>query len=80
MTADVLQFDRGSALLRGPEADGARRRRIQVLRMGAYRRAMDGAYGVADRAMFGAADQLLREGPGEDPRLTGRGGRGPSAA
>lgn len=77
LTADLLPFDRGCALLRGPEADGNRRRRISVLRMAAFRRAIDGTYGPSDVGLFGAAEQLLAEGPGHDPRLQGR---GPGAA
>lgn len=70
LTAEVIPIGRGYQLLRSPEADAMRRRRIQIVRQGAFRRACDGGYTPADVGLFGRAEQLLAEGPGADPRLT----------
>ncbi|MFZ5871069.1 MAG: hypothetical protein ACOYXW_11160 [Actinomycetota bacterium] len=78
MSADVIPIGRAVQLLRGPDAEADRQRRIAIRRQAAFRRALSGDYHKADRAMFGPVDKILAEGPGRDPRL-GR-GRGPSAA
>jgi putative salt-induced outer membrane protein YdiY len=79
MSADVIDIGSGYRLLRGPERELERQRTIGIRRVSAFRRAIDGTYHKADRAMFGSVDRILTEGPGQDPRLVGRPG-GPSAA
>lgn len=80
MQADVLQFSRGVAMLRSPETEAARMRRIQIKRQGAFTRATRGDYAAADQAMFGPVDKILEEGPGIDPRLVAPLRGGPAVA
>jgi hypothetical protein len=79
MTADVIPIGRGYQLLRGPGVEAQRLDRIKVRRVAAFRRACALEYSKADQAMFGHVDRILIDGPGDDPRLNGR-GHGPSTA
>lgn len=69
MSAEVLSFARGCELLRPAQFAAMREHRIRIRRVSAYRRAVAGEFSDADRAMFGDPEQLIREGPGLDPRL-----------
>lgn len=70
VSASVLSFARGVAVLRSPEAEAGRRRRIAVHRVGAFRRAVADDYTLSDLGLHGPAEQLMAAGPGIDPRLT----------
>lgn len=69
MTCKVLDFGASVELLLGGDAEAERVRRIQVLRVAAFRRAHEGKYWPSDRGLFGSADGLMRAGPSRDPRL-----------
>lgn len=74
MSAEIIPIGRGYQLLRGPDAEASRQRRLKICRVAAFNRAMSiDDYSAADVAMFGPIDAILIAGPGQDPRL-GRGG------
>lgn len=76
MSAEVLAFGRGVQMLRGLSYEAERRRRIAIVRVGAFRRAQAGEYTKSDRALFGDWEKIMAEGPGADPRLAPAGDPG----
>jgi hypothetical protein len=63
MTAELLLFSRGVRILRGAQAEAARRDRLRFVRRRAFNRALHGEYGEADEAMFGPVWKLMHDGP-----------------
>ena len=63
VTADVLSFEIGTRMLRGPAAEAARKSRIKDLWREAKRRAYHGMVHRADVALFGMAALLEQRSP-----------------